>query len=195
MTTTTTETHPTVGTDAERRGISRQPFRALGGQPGFEPDDLENFVAADRIAVLAYVRKDGRPGQIPVWYTYADGAFHLSTSTGTPKHLALLRDPRVCLTIQDERPPYRAVMFDGVAEVHTHREDGPTQGIERRYFGRIGGAMYERMEAEHWAEQGRVEITVRPQDVRGFDNTHAIGAATLAFARLRPHLPLLRRWL
>ena len=36
---------------------------------------------------------------------------------------------------------------------------------------------------------------VLPTAVRGFDNTHAISKATLAFIRVRDHLAIPRQWL
>src|SRR5687767_1741523 len=64
-----TDTHTgTTGT-----GLASLPFRAIGDQPAFEAADIEPFVAATRIAVLAYVRLDGRPGQVPIWYVHRDG--------------------------------------------------------------------------------------------------------------------------
>lgn len=97
--------------------IPSLPFTALGGQPGFDPDDLDRFLAANRIANLAYVRRDGRPNQAPLWYRYADGVMVFAVMTGSAKHRALLRDNRVCVTVQDERPPYRAAIIDGTVEL------------------------------------------------------------------------------
>jgi PPOX class probable F420-dependent enzyme len=176
-------------------GISQLPFTALGGQPAWDPAAMERFVGAARIAVLSYVRHDGRPGQAPIWYVYRDGRFHLNVATGSPKHRALLRDPRVCVTIQDERPPYRAVIFDSVAELSDQATRAATAGIEDRYFGRIGGRAYRDLSAAEFAESGHTEIELRPTQVRGFDNTNGLNAATVWFLRARPHLPLLRRFL
>ncbi len=172
------------------------PFTALGGQPAFAPGTIEPFVRQPRIAVLAYIRADGRPCQAPIWYTYRDGAFHMSTVTGSPKHRALQRDPRVCLTIQDERPPYRALITDGTVEMAPlDPKNDPTEGMAVHYFGRIAAAEYERMTAAEYAEKGITVVTLRPQTLRGFDNTRAINAAVLAFVRLRDRLPIPRSWL
>jgi len=187
----TTDTH----TGPAGTGLASLPFRAIGDQPAFEPADIEPFVAAARIAILSYVRLDGRPGQVPIWYVHRDGALFLSTDDGSAKHRALLRDPRVCVTIQDERPPYRAIIFDAVAEIRPKSDGSPTEGIERRYFGRIGGNEYRKLTAEHRAETALVEIELRPTELRGFDNTNMVGRPIIAFLRARPRLPLLRRWL
>ena len=172
------------------------PFVALGGQPPFAPGTIEAFVQAPRVAVLAYVRADGRPGQAPIWYTYRDGTFYMSTTTGSPKHRALTREPRVCLTIQDERPPYRAVLADGaVALTPLDGRDDPTAGMAVRYFGRLAAAEYARLTAAEYARTGLTLIGLRPAVLKGFDNTRAIGGLTLAFVRLRDRLPVPRRWL
>lgn len=185
----------TSGSNASNRDGHRWSARPVGDQPAWRPQDLERFVAAARIAVMSYVRSDGRPGQAPVWYVERDGSLHLNVATGSPKHRALQRDPRVCITIQDERPPYRAVIFDAVAELDDRPDRARTAGIEERYFGRIGGATYRRLSEESFADSGHTEITLHPQDLRGFDNTRDLGALTVAFLRVRPHLPLLRRLL
>jgi len=173
------------------------PFSALGGQPAFAPGTIEPFVRAPRVAVLAYVRADGRPGQAPLWYTYAYGAFFMSTTTGSPKHRALARDPRVCLTIQDERPPYRAILADGRVTLGPLPPGAanPTVTMAVRYFGRVGAAEYDRMTAEEYAQKGLTLITLRPTPLRGFDNTRAVSAPILAFVRLRNLLPIPRSWL
>jgi hypothetical protein len=169
------------------------PFANLGQAP-FEPAALERFVSEVRIATLAYARRDGRPGQVPIWYRYLDGALHLVTPADSAKAKALARAPRACVTIQDERPPYRAVVLDVVAEVVDHVPGDPVEGIEARYLGRIGGGVFRKLQQQ--AEPGpQVRIVLHPTAARGFDNTRALGPATVAFARLRPHLPLLRRWL
>lgn len=175
-------------------GVSMRP---IGAQPSFTAGGLERFLAAPRIAVLAYVRRDGRPGSVPIWYAYRDGTFALSSRDDAPKVTALRRDARVTLTIQDERPPYRAAVIDGVAEVIAPSSDDGTDSLATRYFGRVAGGIYRKMAGDVAAASGSGELTilVRPTEVRCFDNTRAIGAPTLAFVRLRNRLPIPRRWL
>jgi PPOX class probable F420-dependent enzyme len=187
----------TVSSKSGSPSLDELPFVALGGQPGFAAGAIEAFVSAPRVAVLAYARADGRPGQSPIWYTHRQGAFFMSTVTGSPKHRALLRDPRVCLTIQDERPPYRAVIADGTVELEAldGSFDDPTAGIAVRYLGRLGAAEYERMTASEYARTGLTLITLRPKQLRGFDNARTLGRGVLLFMRLRDRLPIPRGWL
>ena len=183
------------------------PFKALGGQPAFDPDDLAEFVEQRRVAVLAYVRSDGRPNQAPIWYAHRDGAFHMSTTTNGPKHLAVERNPRISLTIQDERPPYRAVIVDGTASLRSLVDgtaslrslvdgaDDPTDGMATRYLGRLGAAAYDRMTRELYEASGMTLITLVPDEIKGFDNTNALSRSELAFTRIREYLPIPRRLL
>ncbi|MEM8620552.1 MAG: TIGR03618 family F420-dependent PPOX class oxidoreductase [Actinomycetota bacterium] len=171
-------------------------FSALGGQPAFDPGDLERFLGQRRIATLAYVRRDGRPNQAPIWYTLTDGVFYMSTVTNGAKHRALQRSPRVSLSIQDERPPYRAVIIEGTAELAPlDPNNDPTAGMATRYFGKVAAAAYDRITAETYERSGLTVVTVVPTAVKGFDNTNALSAGERAFTSVREFLPVPRAWL
>lgn len=172
------------------------PFQPMGGQSAFEPADLERFVAAPRIAVLSYVRRDGTPNQIPIWYAYDGEKFSMLTSTTSPKAKAIARNPRVCLTIQDETPPYRAVILDGNVTLESVDPHCPLHAeLSTRYFGRIGGAEYEKMVAEDNERNGVTMMTFEPDRMRGFDNERILSAPLLAYMKLRNRLPIPREWL
>jgi PPOX class probable F420-dependent enzyme len=176
--------------------LSALPFQAMGGQPAFAPADLERFVDAPRIAILSYVKRDGTPAQAPIWYQYRDGRFAMVTSTTSPKAKALTRTTRACLTIQDEMPPYRAVIVDGdVTLTDVPVEGGINSWLAMHYFGRLGGREYEKMTAEENRKTGLSLISFEPTRVRGFDNHRLVGAALRLYMRLRESLPLPRHWL
>jgi len=176
--------------------LDQRRFKALGGQPAFDPDDIADFVDQRRIGVLAYVRANGRPNQAPIWYTHRDGAFYMSTTTTGPKRRALERNPHISLTIQDERPPYRAVIVDGTASLRPLDDaDDPTEDMATRYLGRLGAAAYDRMTHELYEASGLTLITLVPDELKGFDNSNALSRGELAFTRLREHLPIPRRLL
>jgi PPOX class probable F420-dependent enzyme len=175
--------------------VQNLPFKAIGDQPAFRPGDLAAFVRGVRIGVLAYLRADGRPAQSPIWYQYEDGVFYMSTVTGSPKARALGRSPRVCFTIQDEAPPYRAAIFDGDVTLHPMPSPSPTDGMAVRYFGKAAAAAYDKMTAEAYAKSGLTLLKLRPSAVRGFDNRRGLGTGTRLFLWLRAILPIPRRWL
>ena len=176
--------------------VSELPFHPVGGQPAFQPAHLEAFVAQRRVAVLAYLRSDGRPHQVPIWYTYKAGTFWMSSVTDSPKHRALLRDPRVSLTIQDEAPPYRAVVLEGnVALTSLDPSSDPTEGVAVRYFGRVAAHEYHKMTADLYEQAGLTLMALTPSAIRGFDNRRALGRPSRAFVAVRNRLPFPRRWL
>jgi PPOX class probable F420-dependent enzyme len=172
------------------------PFQAMGPQPAFEAAALERFVAAPRVAVLSYPKRDGTPAQTPLWYRYRDGRFSMVTARTSPKARALARAGRACLTIQDEMPPYRAVIVDGDVTVSDLALDDPLNGwLAMHYFGRLGGKEYERMTAEENRKTGLALLTLEPTRVRGFDNHRLISAGLRLYMRIRESLPIPRTWL
>jgi PPOX class probable F420-dependent enzyme len=171
------------------------PFHAMSTQPAFEPDALERFVAAPRIGVLAYVKRDGTPAQVPIWYQYRDGRFHVVTAKTSPKARAIARTRRASLTIQDEMPPYRAVIVEGDATIEDIPVEGSLNGwLAMHYLGRVGGREFEKMTAEENHQTGLSRITLDPTRVRGFDNTRLIGLPLRLYMRLREVVPLPRTW-
>lgn len=176
--------------------LSDLPFQKMGSQPAFRPDDLERFVAAPRIAILAYAKRDGTVAQAPIWYRYENGRFAMVTSRTAPKAKALARAGKACLTIQDEMPPYRAVIIDGdVTITDAPLEGGITSWLATHYFGKLGGAEYEKMTLEDNRKTGLVQITITPTRVRGFDNHQLVGLPLRLYMRLREALPIPREWL
>ena len=175
--------------------LTELPFQTMGPQPAFEPAALERFVAAPRIAILSYVKRDGTPAQAPIWYQYRDGRFFLVTAKTSPKAKALARSKRACLTIQDEMPPYRAVIVDGDVGIGDCAvEGGINSWLAMHYLGRIGGREFEKMTAEENHKTGLTLITLEPVRVRGFDNTRMIHPGLRLYMRLRENLPLPRSW-
>jgi PPOX class probable F420-dependent enzyme len=71
-----------------------------------------------RTGKLATIRADGRPHVAPIWYDLdADGTLVFTTGAESLKGKALRRDPRVCLCVDDENPPFSFVIVEGTAEL------------------------------------------------------------------------------
>jgi PPOX class probable F420-dependent enzyme len=100
-----------------------------------------------RTGKLATVRADGRPHVAPVWFVLdEDGTPVLTTAADSVKGKNLRREPRVCLCVDDQTPPYSFVIIDGTAEII---EDS---GMLLEWATRIAGRY---MGAEHAEEYGR----------------------------------------
>lgn len=92
----------------------------------------QDFVTAlpARTAKLAVTRRDGSPHVAPVWIDLDRGAGPESedvivfmTSADTIKGKSILRDGRVALCIDDDRPPFAFVTLAGAATTSTDPDD------------------------------------------------------------------------
>jgi nitroimidazol reductase NimA-like FMN-containing flavoprotein (pyridoxamine 5'-phosphate oxidase superfamily) len=65
-------------------------------------EETASLLASDAVARLAAIDASGYPHVTPLWFRWADGAFHLASDAGRP-HLARLRaNPRAGLVIDAE---------------------------------------------------------------------------------------------
>jgi nitroimidazol reductase NimA-like FMN-containing flavoprotein (pyridoxamine 5'-phosphate oxidase superfamily) len=65
-------------------------------------EETAGLLASDTVARLATIDVSGYPHVTPLWFLWADGAFHLASDAGRP-HLARLRaNPRAGLVIDIE---------------------------------------------------------------------------------------------
>jgi nitroimidazol reductase NimA-like FMN-containing flavoprotein (pyridoxamine 5'-phosphate oxidase superfamily) len=175
--------------------LTELPFQAMPPQPAFRPEDIEPFVSAPRIGILAYTKKNGTPAQVPIWYRYDKGRFLMLTGATSDKARALAREKRACLTIQDDMPPYRAVIVDGDVTLEAAPvEGGLNAWLAQHYFGKLGGREYEKMSAEESSKHGLVTVILDPTRVRGFDNHRIVGRGLRLFMKVREIVPLPRSW-
>ena len=68
-----------------------------------------------RTAKLATVRADGRPHVAPVWFDLDGETIVFTTWHATVKAANIRHDPRVCLCVDDDRPPFSFVIIEGTA--------------------------------------------------------------------------------
>jgi PPOX class probable F420-dependent enzyme len=121
-------------------------------------DEWRSFLLdTPRTAKLATVRKDGRPHVAPIWFTLDGDELVFTTWHESVKAKAILRDPRVSLCIDDERPPFAFVMLDGTATI----DEDPAE--LRTWAARIGGRYMGREQAEAYGERNGIpgELLVR----------------------------------
>ena len=110
-----------------------------------------------RTAKLAVVRADGSPHVAPVWVDLDGDDVVFMTGAETVKGRAILRDRRVSLCWDDERPPFRFVTVAGTASISTE----PGGLIE--WATRIGGRYMGQDRAEEYGRRNGVppEMVVR----------------------------------
>ncbi len=126
-------------------------------------EELWAFLRAGaRTAVLATVRADGRPHAAPVWFAVDGEQLLFTTWHATAKAANLRRDPRVCLLIDEEAPPFAFVQVEGVAALSEDLAE------LRRWAAHIGGRYMGAEQAEVYGARNGVpgEILVRVTPTR-----------------------------
>jgi PPOX class probable F420-dependent enzyme len=129
----------------------------------------ERFLRGRHVAVLVTLAEDGTPVPTPIWYLFRDGLLYFRTAAGAVKAENVRRDPRVSVCIQDERPPYKAVIVHGKAELR-EGDDALAAELPRHYLGLIGAMGYQqtaRTAVE--AAGGEIVLVVRPERYASFD--------------------------
>ena len=82
-------------------------------------NEVEAFLAEPRNAVVAGIRRDGRPHLSPNWFYWDGQRFFVSTTRGRVTYAIFRRDPRAQLLI-DDSIGFRAVLVPATVEI---RED------------------------------------------------------------------------
>ncbi len=119
--------------------------------------------AGTRTGKLALVLADGRPTVTPVWFVLDDdGVLRFCTAVGTAKHKAFLRDPRACLLVDLEAPPYAFVRVDATVTL----SDDPV--LRRDVAARAGGRYMGAHRAEEFGQRngGDDELVVELHPTR-----------------------------
>lgn len=111
----------------------------------------QSFVAAlpARTAKLAVVRADGSPHVAPVWVDLDGDVLVFMTGADTIKGKSILRDGRVALCFDDERPPFSYVTVAGTTTTSTDPDELLHWGtrIAARYMGAEQAEAYGRRNA------------------------------------------------
>ena len=115
-----------------------------------------------RTGKLATTRADGRPHVAPIWFVLDSSDLVFTTHDGTVKAKNLRRDPRVMLSVDDERPPFAFVLIEGSATID---ELSPvdllpwTTRIAERYMGTQNAGAYGKRNAVEGELLIRVPLT------------------------------------
>jgi PPOX class probable F420-dependent enzyme len=129
-------------------------------------EEWKAFLTAEppRTGKLATVRKDGRPHVAPIWFDLDDdGSIVFTTGAETLKGRSIRREPRVCLCVDDERPPFSFVTVDGKVEISEDLDELLVWAmrIGGRYMGAESADAYGRRNAV----PGELLVRLRPAHV------------------------------
>ena len=80
--------------------------------------ECRNFLlSGTRTAKLATVRTDGRPHVAPIWFDLDGDTIIFTTWHTTVKAANMQRDPRVCLCVDDDTPPFAYAQIEGTVQM------------------------------------------------------------------------------
>jgi hypothetical protein len=113
-------------------------------------------------ARFAYVWMDGTPRVVPIWFHWNGREIVMATPPKAPKLKALVRNPKVSLTIDDNTFPHKVLLIRGTARLEPLDRIVPEYEVAaERYFGTEQG--------KAWVNQLRtmissmVRITITPE--------------------------------
>jgi len=121
---------------------------------------VEAFLAEPRNAIVAGIRKDGRPHLSPNWFFWDGERFYISTTRSRVKYAIFRRDPRVQLAI-DDATGFRSVLVSGTVEIREdlERELDRFRAIREKH----GGVVPSREEQlRALTAEGRVLLAITP---------------------------------
>ncbi len=100
------------------------------------PDRFHDLLESATLGHLATVDGDGRPEVNPVWFIWDGEHVLLSVRASTRKYRNVRRDPRVAMSLLDEKDPQRYVEVRGEV-VDFERYDDLTfvNQLSRKYTG------------------------------------------------------------
>lgn len=126
----------------------------------------EFLLGGTKTGKLATVRKDGRPHVVPIWFDLDDDAVVFTTGVRSVKFMNMKRDPRVCITVDDQTPPYSYVMIEGTASF----SEDPSDIL--RWATRIGGRYMGEDQAEAYGKRnsapGEVIVRIIPTRISAY---------------------------
>ncbi|MET8178060.1 PPOX class F420-dependent oxidoreductase [Streptomyces sp. NPDC005336] len=130
-------------------------------------DQWQKFLLeGTRTGKLATVRADGSPHIAPVWFLLDGDDLVFNTGQDTVKGRNMARDGRVCVCVDDDRPPFAFVTVRGRAELSDDLEQ------VREWATRIAARYMGEDRAEEYGARnsmpGELLVRVRIEKVTAF---------------------------
>ena len=113
-------------------------------------------------ARLAYVATDGTPRVIPIWFHWNGTEIVMASPPKAPKLKALVRNPKVAITIDNNEFPHKVLLIRGTARLE------PVEGIVPEYVA-AAERYFDPKLCQAWLSQLRglitsmVRITMTPE--------------------------------
>ena len=134
-------------------------------------------------ARFAYIGSDGAPRVVPIWFHWTGKHVIIGTPRTAPKLKALLKNPKVALTIDTNTWPHKILQIRGTVHVETIEGVVPEYAAAaERYFGKDQGQAWVEQARKMFPQMARVAITPEWVSIIDFEKRFpsAIEAATHA---------------
>lgn len=101
------------------------------------PGKAVDLIERPNFAHLATLLPDGSPHVTPMWIGRDDDLLTMNTAVGRVKYYNVQRDPRVAVSLHDQRDPYARVIVRGhVVEVTESEAVPDIHRLAHKYLGR-----------------------------------------------------------
>jgi PPOX class probable F420-dependent enzyme len=131
-------------------------------------EEIRKFLMfGTRTAKLSTIRKDGSPHVVPIWFVLDhnddnDTHFVFTTGHDSLKANNMIREPRVCICVDDQIPPFSFVKIDGIAEINQKPPRNEilkwATRIAERYMGKNNADSY----GKRNSEKGEFLVRIKP---------------------------------
>jgi len=122
----------------------------------FDREALE-IIEGKNFAYLATSMQDGSPHVAPVWIDHDGDMLIVNTVPGRVKQRNVSRDPRIAISIVQEKDPYRHLFIRGrVIEQTKHGALSNIDRLARKYLGKD----------YPWNDRNRIILKIKPEQVK-----------------------------
>ncbi len=100
-------------------------------------DKIIKLFEEPNLVFIATIMKDGSPQVSPVWADYENDHILVNTAEGRIKHKNVLRDPRVAISVVDQKNPLNMTTIRGkVTEIIPDYEYKHANKLTKKYMGK-----------------------------------------------------------
>ena len=134
-------------------------------------------------ARFAYTWPDGTPRVIPIWFHWNGKQIVLGTPLAAPKLKALVKNPKVALTIDTNSWPHKVLQIRGTAEIEILEGVVPEYAAAaERYFGKDQGQAWVHQAKKLFPRMARIIVNPEWVSIIDFEQRFpsAIEAAMLS---------------
>lgn len=105
-------------------------------ETGLISPEVAKLLEDKNLAFVATLMKDNSPQITPTWIDLVDGVIIVNTAEGRVKQRNVSRDPRVAISIVDQKNPFNMVTIRGkVIEQTTRDADKHIDKMAKKYLG------------------------------------------------------------